>query len=88
MIDKSYCFLYKAITVNDKSYLLSLLVCIRKLIYSSVFLVLKEVVLQLYMCPLCENSVFTTANGFIYKFRKKSIHCTGYPLIQVEIVSV
>ena len=27
-------------------------------------------------------------NGCIYKFRKKSIHCTGYPLIQVEIVSV
>ena len=40
------------------------------------------------MCPLCENSVFTTVNGFVYKFCKKSIHCTGYPLIQVEIVSI
>ena len=27
-------------------------------------------------------------NGCIYKFRKKSIPCTGYPLIQVEIVSI
>ena len=27
-------------------------------------------------------------NGCIYKFCKKSIHCTGYLLIQVEIVSM
>ena len=40
------------------------------------------------MHTLYEKSLFTTANGFIYRFRKKSIHCTGYPLIQVEIVSV
>ena len=46
--------------------------------------VLKEVVLRLYMCTLCEKA----KNGCIYKFRKKSIHCTGYLLIQVEIVSV
>ena len=36
------------------------------------------------MCTLCEKA----KSGCIYKFRKKSIHCTGYPLIQVEIVSV
>ena len=36
------------------------------------------------MCTLCEKA----KNSCIYKFRKKSIHCTGYPLIQVEIVSV
>ena len=46
--------------------------------------VLKEVVLRLYMCTLCEKA----KNGCIYKFHKKSIHCTGYPLIQVEIVSI
>ena len=47
--------------------------------------VLKEVdITALYMCPLCQKA----KNGCIYKFRKKSIHCTGYPLIQVEIVSV
>ena len=46
--------------------------------------VLKEVVLQLYMCTLCEKA----KNGCIYKFRKESIHCTWYLLIQVEIVSV
>ena len=52
------------------------------MIYSSVFLVF---VLWLCMCTLCEKA---KKNGCIYKFRKKSIHCTGYPLIQVEIVSV
>ena len=46
--------------------------------------VLKEVVLRLYMCTLCEKA----KNGCIYKFHKKSIHCTGYLLIQVEIVSL
>ena len=46
--------------------------------------VLKEVVLRLYMCTLCEKA----KNGCIYKFCKESIHCTGYPLIQVEIVSI
>ena len=46
--------------------------------------VLKEVVLRLYMCTLCEKA----KNGCIYKFCKNSIHCTGYLLIQVEIVSV
>ena len=46
--------------------------------------VLKEVVLWLYMCTLCEKA----KNGCIYKFCKKSIHCTGYLLIQVEIVSI
>ena len=46
--------------------------------------VLKEVVLRLYMCTLCEKA----KNSCIYKFCKESIHCTGYLLIQVEIVSV
>ena len=36
------------------------------------------------MCALCEKA----KSGCIYKFRKKSIHCTGYLLIQVEIVSI
>ena len=53
------------------------------MIYSSVFMVLKEVVLQLYVCALCEKA----KNGCIYKFRKVQ-HCTGYLLIQVEIVSI
>ena len=53
---------------------------------SSVYLeFLKEVdITALYMCTLCEKA----KNGCIYKFCKKSIHCTGYLLIQVEIVSV
>ena len=64
----------------------------KKLIYSSVFLVLKEVgITALYVC-VCVCTIGTmykkATNGCIYKFRKKSIHCTGYPLIQVEIVSV
>ena len=59
-------------------------------------LVLKEVDLSLCI-PGLEISCITTLrvcnsakklNGCIYKFCKKSIHCTGYPLIQVEIVSV
>ena len=36
------------------------------------------------MCILCKKA----KNGCIYKFPKKSIHCTGYLLIQVEIVSI
>ena len=51
--------------------------------------VLKEVVLWLYMCVCTIGTMYKKAtNGCIYKFCKKSIHCTGYPLIQVEIVSV
>ena len=43
-----------------------------------------KIVCLVYMCTLCEKA----KNGCIYKFCKKSIHCTGYPLIQVEIVSI
>ena len=37
---------------------------------------------------LCVCNSAKKLNGYIYKFHKKSIHCTGYLLIQVEIVSV
>ena len=52
--------------------------------------VLKEVVLRLYMCVCVQfGTMYKKAkNGCIYKFCKKSIHCTGYLLIQVEIVSI
>ena len=52
-------------------------------------MILKEVDLRLYICvyPLYEKSVFTTANSLFTNVRKVQ-HCTGYPLIQVEIVSV
>ena len=40
--------------------------------------------MALRVYKLCEKA----KNGCIYKFHKKSIHCTGYPLIQVEIVSI
>ena len=41
------------------------------------------------MCVCTSGTMYKKAkNSCIYKFRKKSIHCTGYPLIQVEIVSV
>ena len=52
--------------------------CIRRL------MVLQDHYISICMCTLCEKA----ENGFIYKFCKKSIHCTGYLLIQVEIVSV
>ena len=50
-------------------------------------MVLKEVTilcLYIYVCPLYEKSLFTIA--YLQLFIK-SKHCTGYPLIQVEIVS-
>ena len=41
------------------------------------------------MCVCTSGTMYKKAtNGCIYKFCKKSIHCTGYLLIQVEIVSV
>ena len=39
------------------------------------------------MCVYKWHNVQKATNGCIYKFHKKSIHCTGYLLIQVEIVS-
>ena len=58
------------------------------MIYSSVFMVLKEAgITALYMCQLYENSVFTTANSLFTNVCKVQ-HCTGYPLIQDEIVSI
>ena len=39
------------------------------------------------MDTLYEKSVFTTANSLFTNVRKVQ-HCTGYPLIQVEIVSI
>ena len=39
------------------------------------------------MDTLYEKSVFTTANSLFTNVHKVQ-HCTGYPLIQVEIVSV
>ena len=53
----------------------------KKLIYSSVYSRSQK---KLYVCKLCKKA----KNGCIYKFRKKSIHCNGYLLIQVEIVSI
>ena len=50
-------------------------------------MVLKEVTilrLYIYVCPLYEKSLFTIAYLQLFV---KSKHCTGYPLIQVEIVS-
>ena len=47
--------------------------------------------MALYVCNRYSAQLHTykkAKNGCIYKFHKKSIHCTGYPLIQVEIVSV
>ena len=38
---------------------------------------------SIYMCVHCTKK----PKWLIYKFLQKSIHCTGYPLIQVEIAS-
>ena len=39
------------------------------------------------VCSLYEKSIFTTANSLFTSVRKVQ-HCTGYLLIQVEIVSI
>ena len=44
----------------------------------------RSCITALYVCKLYEKA----KSGCIYKFCKRSIHCTGYPLIQVEIVSI
>ena len=81
--------LYESITVHDKIYNTNLLLNLSSVWYSEVNG--PERSLQffttLYMCQLYENSVFTIANSLFTNVHKVQ-HCTGYPLIQVEIVSI
>ena len=42
---------------------------------------------SIYMCVHCTRGLKAYSQQLIYNFRKVQ-HCTGYPLIQVETVSV
>ena len=53
-------------------------------------MVLKEVylILRLYICVNCTRKVYSLQLTAYLQVFLKVQHCTGYPLIQVEIVSV
>ena len=54
-------------------------------------MVLKEVTIDftaLYMCVYCTRKVYSLQLTAYLQMFVKVQHCTGYPLIQVEIVSV
>ena len=82
MIDKSHCSLYEAMLIRQKSLIVNLLnlssVCIRRL------LVLER---SWYIALRVCNSAKKLKVAVFTSFAKGQC-CTGYPLIQVEIVSV
>ena len=76
------CSLYESLTANDKIHNRNLLFkyCIRRL------MVLKEVdFMALYMCVSIVREKYIHYSLFTNV--RKVQHCTGYPLIQVDIVS-
>ena len=82
MIDKSHCILYEAMTIRQKSLIVNLLnlssICVRRL------LVLEgSWYIALHVCKSAKKLKVAVFTSFA-----KSQCCTGYPLIQVEIVSV
>ena len=87
LIYKIHCSLYESITVHDKIYNKNLLSNISSVLYSEANGPERSCKFTtLYICVsiVREKSI---DYGLFTSVRKVQ-HCTGYPLIQVEIVSV
>ena len=79
-IDKSHCSLYEAMIIQQKSLIVNLLNLSN--IYVRRLLAFKRLE-ALYMCNSAKKLKVAVFTSFA-----KSQCCTGYPLIQVEIVSI
>ena len=88
MIDKSHCILYEAMTIRQKSLIANFLNLLNLLNLSSVY-IRKLLVLEgsWYIALRVCNSAKKLKVAVFTSFAKGQC-CTGYPLIQVEIVSV
>ena len=82
MIDKSHCILYEAMTIRQKSLIVNLLNL------SSVYIRRLLVLEGSWYIALCVYNSAKKLKVAVFTSFAKGQCCTGYPLIQVEIVSV